>query len=66
MLVWILFLIPHVSLTSIIYDCNVDNVNVNVNDTQQNSAPVSTDELNDDVIAQGDEHNLSITGGPGM
>ena len=28
------------------------------------TVPVSTDELNDDVIAQGDEHNLSITGGP--
>ena len=51
-------------VTNIINDCNVENVNVNVNDTQQNSASVNTDELNDDVIAQGDEHNLSITGGP--
>ena len=39
-------------------------MNVDVNDTQQNSAPVSTDELSDDVIAQGNEHNLSITGAP--
>ena len=37
-------------VTNIIYDCNVDNMNVD-------SALVrSTDELNDEVIAQGDQN----------